>query len=210
MEQLAPDVARGDLSRLTDLLQATSLAERDSCLYAICDLAAKEGRCEVLQWVKHQHPLFSWSCSACSAAAEHGHLEALQWLRSQSPPCPWSEYTCTVAARSGQLEILQWLRSQVPPCPWSEFTCWDPPCPWKEDVGMTARAKRHDDVLGWALLHGCPIQQPFLKMLRTRLLFLTCIAHQQNSCMLDAPACTLGHHLLRLPPHVLQHIVTFL
>ena len=171
-----------------------------------CSAAAEHGQLETLQWLRSQSPPCPWSDDTCAAAAQSGQFEILQWLRSQSPPCPWCAFSCLLAAKYGHLRVLQWLRSQSPPCPWSADTCtatavcgqfeilqWlrsqDPPCPWNEDFCMTAKAQRHD-VLGWALLHGCPVQQPFLKMLRTRLLFLTCIAHQQNSCMLDGPACT--------------------
>ena len=70
-------------------------------------------------------------------------------------------------------------------------------------------------MLGWALLHGCPIPEVNLKQdyawgetLRTRLIFLTCVAHQQNKT--NAPAGSLGQLSLNLPQHVIQHIARFL
>ena len=70
MEQLAPPVASRDLSRLSYLWQAVSPAVGESCRREFCDLAAEEGRIDLLQWLKGQGYLFSGSYSACDAAAE--------------------------------------------------------------------------------------------------------------------------------------------
>lgn len=191
--------------------------------------AAASGHLEILQWLMRQVPLVVWDDRTCAAAAEGGHLHVVQWLRSQKPPCLWSEHACILAVH-GHLKVLQWLCSQKPPCPCSEGVsdgaCYlaagsghlhilqwlrsqSPPHPWGHFSLIKARRHWHDDVLGWALLHGCPTQQPFL-FLRRQLVFLTCVAHQQKSVVGNTPGCRLGQCVLKLPSDVIQHIATLM
>ena len=108
--------------------------------------------------------------------------------------CPVPE----ASLESCLLKILQWLSSQ------------DPPCSWDDNVCLQAKEHRHHDVLGWALLHGCPAHQAFLESLRTWLMFLTCLVHQLHSIMHTNPDCTLGHDFMMLSKDVIQHIATFI
>ena len=186
-----------------------------------------------LQWLRGQDPPCPWSETTCIAAVEGGQLIILKWLRSQEPPCPWSEEACTAAAQGAQHQILEWLRTQGPPCPWSENTCtaaaygchlktlqWlrrqDPPCPWSSEVCMAGKARNCQALLAWALLHGCPVdhtsptEQALLETLCNRLVFLTCVAHMQNSYVQSTPVRTLDHHVLSLPYDVIMHIARLL
>jgi hypothetical protein len=55
----------------------------------------------------------------CEVAARGGHLEVLQWGRAQVPAAPWGVETVSAAARGGHVPVVQWLRAQEPPCSWS-------------------------------------------------------------------------------------------
>ena len=76
--------------------------------------------------------------------------------------------------------------------------------------------KQNPELLGWTLLHGCPIdcgcptEQASLKTLRNRLVFLTCAAHKQTSLVQSTPACILGEHILSLPGDIILHIAQLL
>lgn len=174
------------------------------CPSDACKLAAANGHLAVLQWLKTQAPLSPWMFS-CDEAARHGHLEVLKWLRSQDPPCPWSAATCEVAARAGHLKVLQWLRLQQPACPWGSYYC---------SICMIVVKAKNMKMLGWMLLHGCPVQharadfEAVLKRVCKWWWFMACVVHQRKS-MRRTPAYTLGDHLLKLPPDVLQHISLF-
>jgi hypothetical protein len=89
----------------------------------ICAWAAKNGHLHVLQWARAQDPLYPWDEDTCAWAASNGHLHVLQWARAQNPPCPWDRETCAAAASNGHLRVLQWARAEDPPCPWNEETC---------------------------------------------------------------------------------------
>lgn len=78
---------------------------------------AKAGDLAALQWT---HP--ARDETVYDAAAREGRLDMLQWLRAQDPPCPWDESVCRGAANGG-LDVLQWLRAQEPPCPWNARHC---------------------------------------------------------------------------------------
>ena len=70
-----------------------------------CASAAKEGRLDILKWLRLLN--CPWNSDTCVSAAEGGHLEILQWARSEG--CPWTEKVCERAAEGGHLEILQWV-----------------------------------------------------------------------------------------------------
>lgn len=77
MDQIPSLVASGDLSRLHDLLG--SLEPGDSLLYQqeILWLAAKEGRIEVLQWLKREGCRIEFD----PATAAYGQLQVMHWLK---------------------------------------------------------------------------------------------------------------------------------
>ena len=77
-----------------------------------CEYAAKNGRLEVLKWLRaNQCP---WDEYTCASAAGSGHLELLKWARDNG--APWDEYTCSEALRGGHKNILNWLSIYGTPC----------------------------------------------------------------------------------------------
>ena len=63
-------------------------------------------------------------------------------------------------------------------------------------------------MLGWALLHGCPLavdDKWQTERLRARLLLLTCVANKQHEQM-DTELHALANHLIKLPHDIIQHI----
>ena len=132
---------------------------------AICQVAARAGALEVLQWARENG--CPWSVDTCMNAGLGGHLEVLQWVRANG--CVWDAMTCTDAARGGHLEVLQWARAND--CQWSEGTCsgvgwkghlevlqWARAngCPWNANTSSWAAEGGHLEVLQWALANGCP------------------------------------------------------
>jgi hypothetical protein len=105
---------------------------------SVCQLAAKGGHLDVLQWVRLNG--CPWDAETCVAAAMGGHREVLQWLHMNG--CPWNDRTCVGAARSGHLGMLQWARENG--CPWNWLTC------------ANAKAKGHFELLSWAKANGAP------------------------------------------------------
>ena len=105
---------------------------------SVCQLAAKGGHLDVLQWVRLNG--CPWDAETCVAAAMGGHREVLQWLHMNG--CPWNDRTCVGAARSGHLGMLQWARENG--CPWNKETC------------STAAMHGHLEVMQWACANGCP------------------------------------------------------
>jgi hypothetical protein len=71
----------------------------------ICEIAAKNGWLDLLQWVRKNG--CDWNSWTCAFAAEEGHLEILKWARQNG--CEWDSRTCTYAADRGHLEILKWV-----------------------------------------------------------------------------------------------------
>ena len=104
----------------------------------MCDLVARRGRLEVLQWARGQGCPWDWR--TCSWAAKGGHLSTLQFLREHG--CPWDEATCSRAAEGGHLSTLQWAHEHG--CPWDAATC------------IFASEGGHLPTLQWAHEHGCP------------------------------------------------------
>jgi hypothetical protein len=73
----------------------------------LCEIAAKYGKIETLEWLRSQDPPCPWDENTCVAAAKYGHLETLKWLISQG--CIWDYLTYSSAAENGHIEILEWL-----------------------------------------------------------------------------------------------------
>lgn len=182
--------------------------------------AAQRGDLDILQWLRSQN--CAWD-DACLAAIQQGHLHVLQWLRAQAPPCPWGKKVCRTAAKKGHVEVLKWVRAQEPACPWGRKVCnvvakrgnlatlqWlraqDPPCPWDETIFDHTSCK---DVIGWALLNGCPAPAR-LERLRAQLIFMTCIKHMRPGVSRVTRSHSLAHCFLKLPSEVIQHIASFL
>ena len=71
---------------------------------------------------------------------------------------------------------------------------------------VQALVRKQYNVVGWALLHGCPIPDDDLwETKRTRLMFLTCLANKQHLQQVTQ-SDTLASCFLKLPFDVIQHI----
>ncbi len=130
---------------------------------SLCQLAAREGRIDVLHWLQqHGQPLDEWTCRA---AATSGQLETLQWARSQGAPI--SELTCFYTVLEGQLPMLQWLYEHTPPEYWNEsevnaaafrghlhILIWlcSLGLPWSEQTCANAAASGSVETLAWLRL----------------------------------------------------------
>ena len=107
----------------------------------LCNVAAKGGQLEVLQWLRSEAGgEFYWNETTCKIAAENGHLEVLKWAHQNG--CPWNATTCANAASKGHLEVLKWAHENG--CKWGATTC------------SNAAAGGHFEVLQWARQNGCP------------------------------------------------------
>ncbi len=167
--------------RLVDLLHATStlawafqnLNERQiphSVQKRLCELAARNGRLETLQWALANG--CPWGKKTCSVAAHFGQLAILQWAHASGHSRDdrlWDEQECAGAAINGHLKVLQWLRANG--CPWDARTCaaaaWGGyfeilqwaranDCPWDADTCAEAAWKGYFEILKWARANGCP------------------------------------------------------
>jgi hypothetical protein len=75
-------------------------SEKQRC----CELAAKTGHLEILEWTRKNN--FPWGNKMCAYAASSGQLKILRWIR-ENHGCPWDKETCVRAAEGGHLEILK-------------------------------------------------------------------------------------------------------
>jgi len=77
-----------------------------------CAAAARNGRLDILQWLRtHGCP---WSVNTCWYTAMDGELGILQWLRQHG--CPWDiDHIVFAAIRYGQWPVLQWVLTQEQP-----------------------------------------------------------------------------------------------
>lgn len=138
----------GSLKSL-QLLRMQGCPWSQSCTQRAC----KNGRLEILKWMREQQPPCPWNAECCKNAAWyatfHRDLSVLRWLRSQDPPCPWDTECMTMASwwanMYDNLEVLQWLRGQDPPCPWDEASFF-----------MASRAATNLKVVRWLYENGCP------------------------------------------------------
>jgi hypothetical protein len=99
--------------------------------------AARDGRLDVLQWLRKDG--CQWATSACACAAAGGHLATLKWLRKKG--CPWDCDTTTFAADSNQFATLKWVRQNG--CEWNVSTC------------AGAASNGNWEMLKWARDNGC-------------------------------------------------------
>jgi hypothetical protein len=107
-----------------------------------CNVAARFGRLEVLQYLKEQG--CHWSKETCTLAAVGGHLLLLQWMRTTTDRwgrCPWDEQTCVSAVFHGHLHILQWARANG--------------CNFSKRTGLAAVFAGNLHILQWAIANGC-------------------------------------------------------
>jgi hypothetical protein len=131
----------------------------------MCATAARDGRLEVLQWLRNRG--CAWDANTCSEAAKGGHLAVLQWARANG--CDWDGGTCAGAASYGRLAVLQWARANG--CDWDADTCSEAAkgghlavlqwarangCDWDADTCSKAARGGHLGVLQWARANGCP------------------------------------------------------
>jgi hypothetical protein len=102
----------------------------------------------VLQWARAHgadwgSPDLDSDYDCAALAARGGHLEVLRWLWETD--YEWDDpWTCACAAAGGHLNVLKWLREAPRNFHWDARTVEE------------ASEGGHDDVLQWALAHGCP------------------------------------------------------
>jgi hypothetical protein len=86
---------------------------------AICEIAARTGNIEMLQWLQGEGKR-KFSAATALAAAEAGHSAVVRFLVDAK--CPWSP-AATAVARHGDLELLKWMVEQHwRRCKWSPDT----------------------------------------------------------------------------------------
>jgi hypothetical protein len=134
------------------------------------EYAAKDGRIDMIAWLRSRDPPVPWDATVCATIAAKGHLQVLQWVRSQNPPCPIDSRAFVAAARNGRMSILEWLRYETNVTAtnnlWTPEVCaaaaandqldtliWlrllDPPCPWDKYSCTIAVARGHLYILKW-------------------------------------------------------------
>lgn len=84
-----------------------------------CKQAAKDGKIEILKWLRSQDPPCPWDEGCWNVAAQYGNTETLRWLKEKNCPRPTDYWPCLVAIENGYLETVKWLRAQEPPFPWN-------------------------------------------------------------------------------------------
>jgi hypothetical protein len=87
---------------------------------AICEIAAKTGNIEMLQWLQGEGKR-KFSRATALAAAESGQSDIVRFLVDAK--CPWSPAATAAVARHGDLELLKWMVEQHwRRCKWSPET----------------------------------------------------------------------------------------
>lgn len=73
---------------------------------SVCEVAAKKGHLEMLQWLKSVGA--PWDIYTAFRAAEYGQLETLKWILQAEPT--WKDSRIARRAhRYGHVEVLQWV-----------------------------------------------------------------------------------------------------
>jgi hypothetical protein len=125
--------ASGSLSKLQQLFRehGCPLISRKGG-NAICEIAARAGNSEMLQWLQGEGKR-KFSAATALAAAEAGHSAAVRFLIEAK--CPWSPAATAAVAKSGDLELLKWMVEQH----WRR-------CKWSPEsvAGSAARSGRMD------------------------------------------------------------------
>lgn len=140
------------------------------------DVAALNGRLDVIRWARENGRL--WAVSSVVHAASRGHVHVLEWFagdvmndfrRQFFPEVLSLAEVCRTASRNGRLRVLQWADSLGRG--WNADTCAEAArgghldvlrwargkgCPWSEDTCAQAALGGHLHVLRWARAGGCP------------------------------------------------------
>lgn len=106
---------------------------------SICEVAAREGLIETLQFL-HENNFF-WGSGTCTEAAWNGQFEALKYLHQKG--CRWNKRTTEKAAQGGHLNILKYLHEHG--------------CPWTYVAADAAAAYNRVDCLKYIHENGCPL-----------------------------------------------------
>lgn len=99
---------RGDIATL-ELARGAGCKLEDVWL---CNMAALNGRLDVIKWLRAQDPPCPWEGRTCLYAASNGYLEALQWMVAAG--CPWDSVACRRSARSNE-SVVAWIDYSLGP-----------------------------------------------------------------------------------------------
>ena len=175
---LPPDVLNLVILELDDPSRALFARAAGACWRAVkgthlscrpglagCDLAVRDGRLRVLQYLRDEG--FPWNMRTCSEAAAGGHLDFLRYARENG--CWWGPETCERAAEGGHLECLKYARENG--CSWGKSTCskaaegghleclryaHENGCSWDWYTCKEAAEGGHLECLKYARENGCP------------------------------------------------------
>jgi len=169
-EELDQRVGKGVvLYNRSDVLVWAVQERKELVLRAICDLAAEEGRLDILNEVLinvNESGIFEY---VDYHAAECGKLNVLKWLETKGFDV--NEYVCAdQAARHGQPHILQWLQEEkdLQLCEGLyNKTIWgghinvlkwlrEQEVPWGERTFKLTAQKGNLNILQWLHDRGCP------------------------------------------------------
>ena len=140
----------------------------------MCFIAAREGRLEILKYLRKQE--IQWVGREIGyEAAKGGHLHILNFLYAdldclcENCTCSVDNDMCIFAARGGHVATLKWLKAKG--APFSVHLCseaagnghlrtlqWlrERGCPWDDVTIDAAKEGRHRACLEFALANGCP------------------------------------------------------
>eukprot|EP00594_Rhizosolenia_setigera_P007456 CAMPEP_0178953402 /NCGR_PEP_ID=MMETSP0789-20121207/8397_1 /TAXON_ID=3005 /ORGANISM="Rhizosolenia setigera, Strain CCMP 1694" /LENGTH=217 /DNA_ID=CAMNT_0020634653 /DNA_START=134 /DNA_END=787 /DNA_ORIENTATION=+ len=131
-----------------------ALGQRTNLLHKICEVAAEEGRLNILKEVwnnanNDDNNIFGGfviKVSCAFRASEYGQLHILQWLKEEQGLKLFEDlYNYAVRGvqgNGGHLHVMKWLREIE--VPWGECTF---PC---------VACRGHLDILHWLHNEGCP------------------------------------------------------
>ena len=114
------------------------------------NIAAKNGKLEILQYLYTQHYLFN--ANTVSSAIMGKQLHVIVWLREIG--VEWTEACCYAAAECNSSEMLRWLRGFDRDMYGIKSSERDL-CPWDVRVCQAAIVNDNANMLDFALSNGC-------------------------------------------------------
>ena len=146
-------------------------------LFVMCELAAKYGKMNCLQWAHENSYKWNgcrWSQIICATAAINGHLDCLKYAHENN--CPLNSNTCTYAAINGHLDCLKYAHENN--CPLNSNTC------------TYAATNGHLDCLKYAHENNCPLNSNTCTYAAING-HLDCLKYaHENNCPLNSNTCT--------------------
>jgi hypothetical protein len=134
----------GSLSKLKFLLNERQRSGYSELVHwearRVCELAARSGNVEMLQWLKGQG--FEFNYFTFIAAASAGQLQVCEYLHTEG--CEWNDFVTSGAATEGHTSVLTWLVEHG--CPYDEQSiCNAAAC--SGNLQTLVAAKQHGSIL---------------------------------------------------------------